>query len=141
MAQAEAQKQKEAIEAQMALKLPAVDIEESLLNDGDLSQLPDRRLTEMGKKMDEDEDQINSSTNVTAPTMISLEQYEEKTDEIERLQDLLSQEQEKLKETLKQVSDLNEALKIAEDRTKAAIAEKEKFGDKNREMIFKMQSM
>ena len=57
----------------MALKLPAVDIEESLLNDGDLSQLPDRRLTEMGKKMDEDEDQINSSTNVTAPTMISLE--------------------------------------------------------------------
>lgn len=36
---------------------------------------------------------------------------------------------------------MNEALKIAEDRTKAAIAEKEKFGDKNREMIFKMQSM
>jgi hypothetical protein len=57
----------------MALKLPAVDIDEALLNDGDLSQLPDRRLTEMGKKMDEDEDQINSSTNVTAPTMISLE--------------------------------------------------------------------
>lgn len=36
---------------------------------------------------------------------------------------------------------MNEALKIAEDRTKAALAEKEKFGDKNREMIFKMQSM
>jgi len=35
--------------------------------------------------MEEDEDQINSSTNVTAPTMISLEQFEEKTDEIERL--------------------------------------------------------
>ena len=57
---------------------------------------------------------------------------------IERLQDLLQQEQEKLKEAHKQVSDLNEAVKIAEDRTKAAIADKEKFGDKNREMIFKM---
>jgi hypothetical protein len=41
-----------------------------MLNDGDLSQLPDRRLTEMGKKMEEDESNISSAT-----TMISLEQY------------------------------------------------------------------
>lgn len=91
MAQAEAVKQKEAIEAQMALKLPAgqenLDIEETLLNDGDLSQLPDRRLTELGLKMESDSEMlqqmhINSST---ASTSVSLEQYQEKTDEIERL--------------------------------------------------------
>ena len=34
-----------------------------------------------------------------------------------------------------------QAVKIAEERAAAALADKEKFGDKNREMIFKMQSM
>lgn len=39
------------------------------------------------------------------------------------------------------MSDLKEAYKIAEDRTENAIADREKFQDKNREYIHKMQSM
>jgi hypothetical protein len=39
------------------------------------------------------------------------------------------------------LSDLHEAVKIAEQRTENAIAEREKFGDKNREMIHKISSM
>ena len=62
----------------MPAQIEPLDIGESLLNDGDLSQLPDRRLTEMGKKMEEDE-------AVSQSTMVSLEQFQEKTDEIERL--------------------------------------------------------
>lgn len=62
-----------------------INLADTLLNDGDLSQLPDLRMTQMGEKNADDEDQINSSNNVTASTMISLEQYQEKTDEIDRL--------------------------------------------------------
>jgi len=39
------------------------------------------------------------------------------------------------------VSDLHEAVKISEQRTENAIAEREKFSDKNREMIHKISSM
>ena len=67
--------------------------------------------------------------------------YQEKTDEIERLRDILEKEQEKLVAEQKKLSDLHEAVKIAEQRTENAIAEREKFGDKNREMIHKISSM
>jgi hypothetical protein len=45
--------------------------------------LPDRRFTEMGKKMEEEEK--NDESTEVSQTMISIEQYQEKTDEIERL--------------------------------------------------------
>ena len=57
--------------------------------------LPDRRFTEMGKKMEEEE-KTDESTMETTTTMIPIEQYQEKTDEIERLQDLLEKDKESL---------------------------------------------
>ena len=103
------------------------------------TELPDRRFTELGKKMEEDEK--TEDTMETSSSMIPIEQYQEKTDEIERLQDLLEKEKEALSNLQKKVADLHEAVKIAEQRTENAIAEREKFGDKNREMIHKISSM
>ena len=94
------------------------------------TELPDRRFTELGKKMEEDEK--TEDTMETSSSMIPIEQYQEKTDEIERLQDLLEKEKEALSNLQKKVADLHEAVKIAEQRTENAIAEREKFGDKNR---------
>ena len=54
------------------------------------------------------------------------------------MQDLLDKEKEDLKETKKTVADLNEDLRIAEERTTNAIAEKEKFNEKNREYLYKI---
>lgn len=68
-------------------------------------------------------------------TTVSLEALQEKQDEIERLQDLLDKERDNLKNTQKQVSDLNEAVRIAEERTNNAIKERDVFGDKIREQI------
>lgn len=61
----------------------AIDLGNDDLNQMDLSELPDRRFTEMGKKMEEEE-KNDESTNESA-TMIPIDQYQEKTDEIERL--------------------------------------------------------
>jgi CRISPR/Cas system CMR-associated protein Cmr5 small subunit len=54
---------------------------------------------------------------------------------------LLEKEKENLIKEQKKVSDLHEAVKIAEQRMENAIAEREKFGDKNREMIHKISTM
>jgi type I site-specific restriction endonuclease len=78
------------------------------------ADLPDRRLTELGKKMEEEEKADESINDTTASTMIPIEQYQEKTDEIERLEDLLEKDKESLEKLQKQVSDLHEAVKIAE---------------------------
>ena len=104
------------------------------------AELPDRRFTEMGKKMEEEEKNDESTVDSTA-NMVPIEQYQDKTDEIERLQDQLEHTKEQLEKYNKQVSDLHEAVKIAEQRTENAIAEREKFSDKNREMIHKISSM
>lgn len=118
-----------------------IDLGNDDLVEGDIteSMLPDRRFTEMGKKMEEEEK--NDESTEVSQTMISIEQYQEKTDEIERLQDLLEKEKENLIKEQKKVSDLHEAVKIAEQRMENAIAEREKFGDKNREMIHKISTM
>ena len=50
----------------------------------------------------------------------------------------MAHEKEKHEDTRKQLSDLKEAYKIAEDRTENAITDREKFQDKNREYIHKM---
>jgi hypothetical protein len=39
------------------------------------------------------------------------------------------------------VADLNEAVKLAEEQTEKAVADREKFADKSREFITKLQSM
>ena len=67
-----------------------------------------------------------------------MELFQEKQDEIERLQDMLQKKEEELVETHKFVADLTENLKIAEARTENAIAEREKLADKNREYIHKI---
>jgi len=54
---------------------------------------------------------------------------------------MLDKDKESMEKLQKQVSDLHEAVKIAEQRTENAIAEREKFSDKNREMIHKISSM
>ena len=117
-----------------------VDLGNDDLNQMDISdaELPDRRFTELGKKMEEEE-KLDESTQDS--TMIPIELLQEKTDEIERLQDMLDKDKESMEKLQKQVSDLHEAVKIAEQRTENAIAEREKFSDKNREMIHKISSM
>ena len=44
-------------------------------------------------------------------------------------------------QTQKQVADLNEAVKLAEEQTEKAVTDREKFADKSREFILKLQSM
>jgi hypothetical protein len=61
----------------------------------------------------EEEESKDETTNDSV-TMIPIDVYQEKTDEIERLQDLLQKEKENLEKIQKQVSDLHEAVKIAE---------------------------
>jgi len=73
--------------------------------------------------------------------MVSYDQLQEKEDEIERLQFLIEQDKEALATTQKQVADLNEAVKLAEEQTEKAISDREKFADKSREFIQKLQSM
>ena len=46
-----------------------------------------------------------------------------------------------LSATQKQVADLNEAVKLAEEQTEKAVSDREKFADKSREFIHKLQSM
>jgi len=77
----------------------------------------------------------------TADSSLIVEQLQDKQDEIERLQDLLEKEENQLSETQKVLADLKEAYTIAEERTQNAIADREKFQDKNREYIHKMQNM
>ena len=43
--------------------------------------------------------------------------------------------------TRKEFADLKEAYKLAEDRMENAVSEKEKFQEKNREYIYKIQNM
>ena len=74
----------------------SIDLGDDNLNDMEITdaELPDRRFTEMGKKMEEEEkgdSTIDSTSNV-----VSMEQYQEKTDEIERLQDLIDKDKESL---------------------------------------------
>jgi hypothetical protein len=79
----------------MAINLGNDDLNQVEINE---AELPNIRLTLMGKKMEEEESKNDEST-IDSNTMISIEQYEEKTDEIERLQDLLLKDKEKLEET------------------------------------------
>ena len=44
-------------------------------------------------------------------------------------------------QTQKQFADLNEAVKLAEEQTEKAVSDREKFADKSREFILKLQSM
>jgi len=43
--------------------------------------------------------------------------------------------------TQKQVADLNEAVKLAEERTENAIADREKFAEKNKDHVLRLNSM
>lgn len=62
-----------------------------------------------------------------------------KQEEIERLIELLNKEKEKLIFTQKQVADLNESVKLAEERTAQAIEEREKYNERSKEAILKSQ--
>ena len=125
------------------MKEAPIDLGNDSLNQMDISdaELPDRRFTELGKKMEEEEKLDDSTLDTPGSTMIPIELLQEKTDEIERLQELLDKDKESMEKLQKQVSDLHEAVKIAEQRTENAIAEREKFSDKNREMIQKISSL
>lgn len=115
-------KKKEELQKEMNEK---VDLGDDNLADMDLSSVPDRKFTEMGKKQIEEEKKTEMSLGDT--TMIQMEVLEEKQVEIERLQDMLEKETENLVESRKALADLKEAFKIAEERTNSAIQDKEKF--------------
>lgn len=72
---------------------------------------------------------------------VDLELLQEKQDEIERLTDLLEKQKVELADALKNIADIKEDLKIAQERTLNAINEREKFADKNRENIHKIQNL
>ena len=93
--------------------------------------LPDSRLTEIGKQQEAAE----------ADKGNLMEVIEDKQDEIERLKDELEKQRLKLIESQKQVADLSEAIQIAEERTANAISEREKFSEKNKDYIYRMQSI
>lgn len=64
----------------------------------------------------------DSSTAAVAG-VVSLDAYQQKAEEVERLQDLLEKEEQALKAERQQVSELHEAAKVAEERTTRALAE------------------
>lgn len=68
---------------------------------------------------------------------IQLEELQIKQEEIERLTELLAKEKEKLNQTQKQVADLNESVKLAEERTMQAIEEREKYNERAKEAVMK----
>lgn len=53
------------------------------------------------------------------------------------LTEQLAKEKEKLNQLNKQVADINEAVKYAEERTAQAIEEKEKYNERSKEAIMK----
>jgi hypothetical protein len=53
------------------------------------------------------------------------------------LTELLAKEKEKLNQTQKQVADLNESVKLAEERTMQAIEEREKYNERAKEAVMK----
>ena len=57
------------------------------------------------------------------------------------MQDLLEKERAELKETRKQVSNMSEDLKIAEERTQHALAEREKFSERSKEFIHRINTI
>ena len=100
---------------------------------------------------EQDDIQIDESPAATKDTsqiesqslenMVGYEQLEEKQEEIERLNFIIQQDKEVLAATQKQVADLNEAVKLAEEQTEKAVSDREKFADKSREFILKLQAM
>lgn len=70
-----------------------------------------------------------------------MEELQVKQEEIERLTELLNKEKEKLIFTQKQVADLNESVKLAEERTMQAIEEREKYNERSKEAILKSQQL
>ena len=57
------------------------------------------------------------------------------------LTEQLAKEKEKLNNLNKQVADINEAVKYAEERTAQAIEEKEKYNERSKEAILKAQQL
>jgi hypothetical protein len=60
-----------------------IDLGDDDLVEGEItdSMLPDRRFTELGQKMDEEESK--EETTMDSTTMIPIDQYQQKTDEVE----------------------------------------------------------
>ena len=114
----------------------------NLHDDTEELNLPNHRFTQQAIEMDKQENLASSvlSSGQTDITL-NLELFQEKQDEIERLQDLLEKKESELAETHKNVADLTENLKIAEERTSNALAEREKFAEKNRDNIHKIQNL
>lgn len=52
---------------------------------------------------------------------------------------MLAKEKDQLRATQKQIADLSESVKIAEERTQRAIEEKEKASEKTKETLMKAQ--
>jgi len=59
--------------------------------------------------------------------MVSISVVQQKQDEIERLAEQLEKEKERYEEAVKEASDINEEIRIAEERMQHALAEKEKM--------------
>ena len=57
------------------------------------------------------------------------------------LTEQLAKEKDKLNTLNKQVADINEAVKYAEERTAQAIEEKEKYNERSKEAILKAQQL
>lgn len=124
-------------------QIEALVTEEINLNDEDLN-LPNHRFTQQALDLDKQNSNLYQSSIISTENTnvsVNLELFQEKQDEIERLQDLLDKQKTQLADTLKLVADLNENLQIAEERTSNAIKDKEKFADKNREYIHKIQGL
>lgn len=74
-------------------------------------------------------------------TPFDLEALQDKQDEIERLQDLVERREAEVAEAMKRVADVTENLKIAEERTEHALAEREKYAERSKEFIARIEQM
>ena len=85
--------------------------------------------------------EISTPSKIEEEEQIIAEELQVKQEEIERLTDLLAKEKEKLLYAQKQVADLNESVKLAEERTNQAIEEREKYNERSKEAHLKVQAL
>ena len=87
-----------------------------------------------------DSQATTSIGDVSNVNVVPLEQYQEKCDKLDELMDVLEKEREKYLQATKEVSDLNEAVKIAEERAQRALEQQERAADKSKDAIHKIQT-
>ena len=85
--------------------------------------------------------EVSTPSKIEEEEQIIAEELQVKQEEIERLTELLAKEREKLIHAQKQVADLNESVKLAEERTAQAIEEREKYNERSKEAHLKVQAL